>query len=253
MEKIGRSEAIEKGLARYFTGKPCVNGHISERLSASAKCIECKRADYDPVRARKYNAAYRARNADKLLRYDRERSSSEVGRLKRKLRDKARADAFVGPPNHPRKKRSPEAARLKRAEEWASYYQRNKDALAEKSKAYREKNGDVVRARVRAWSAENQHRRTALQQKRKANKMRAVPVWHGELDDLAWVEAADLVRLRRASTGTDWASDHMIPLAGRSACGLHVWNNCQVIPWALNQSKNNRLILTEPLEWLKFI
>lgn len=39
---ISKSEATDQGLNRYFTGKPCKYGHISERWTISGKCIECK-------------------------------------------------------------------------------------------------------------------------------------------------------------------------------------------------------------------
>lgn len=226
MQKISKAEARELGLKRFFTGIPCKHGHISERYVINNACKECElikgRARYnaDPEQARSRTNRYREANPEKVSAYAKEYR---------------------------------ERSREKRAASWASYYQRNRDNLAEKSKAYRDKNKDAVKARVRAWSIKNQHQRAALQQKRKARQLRALPNWHGEFDDLVWVEAADLVRLRRVSTGLEWASDHMIPLSSRLACGLHVWNNCQVIPWELNQSKNNRLALTEPLEWLKYI
>lgn len=38
---ISRKEAKEKGLAKYFTGNPCIHGHISERYAKTAICIEC--------------------------------------------------------------------------------------------------------------------------------------------------------------------------------------------------------------------
>lgn len=36
-----RAEARKNGLIRYFTGKPCKHGHISERLTSNRKCIAC--------------------------------------------------------------------------------------------------------------------------------------------------------------------------------------------------------------------
>lgn len=38
---ITRKEAMEQGLARYFTGKPCKKGHISERFASNSTCITC--------------------------------------------------------------------------------------------------------------------------------------------------------------------------------------------------------------------
>lgn len=40
-EIITRKEAIELGLDRYYTGKPCKNGHMSERYTKTSACIEC--------------------------------------------------------------------------------------------------------------------------------------------------------------------------------------------------------------------
>lgn len=40
---ISRSEAIQRGLKRYFTGNPCKHGHIAERNVARRSCVECSR------------------------------------------------------------------------------------------------------------------------------------------------------------------------------------------------------------------
>lgn len=41
MEIITRKEAISKGLVRYFTGKKCKYGHITERYSRNNNCVAC--------------------------------------------------------------------------------------------------------------------------------------------------------------------------------------------------------------------
>lgn len=38
---ISYSEARKLGLSRYFTGKPCLRGHIAERYAYNATCVEC--------------------------------------------------------------------------------------------------------------------------------------------------------------------------------------------------------------------
>lgn len=40
---ITRAEAKARGLTRYFTGIPCQKGHIAERNTRAAGCIECGR------------------------------------------------------------------------------------------------------------------------------------------------------------------------------------------------------------------
>ena len=40
---ISRADARAKGLTRYFTGKPCKYGHITERTISSNVCLQCGR------------------------------------------------------------------------------------------------------------------------------------------------------------------------------------------------------------------
>ncbi len=41
MELITRAEALERGLTRYYTGKPCKHGHVCERTVRDWYCVEC--------------------------------------------------------------------------------------------------------------------------------------------------------------------------------------------------------------------
>jgi hypothetical protein len=46
MKTISRETAIQLGLKRYFTGVPCIHGHISERLvktHGGGECVACNR------------------------------------------------------------------------------------------------------------------------------------------------------------------------------------------------------------------
>ena len=38
---VSRKEAMEAGLERYFTGKPCKSGHIAERYVNDGHCLCC--------------------------------------------------------------------------------------------------------------------------------------------------------------------------------------------------------------------
>ena len=40
-ETVNRADAKHRGLSRYYTGKPCVNGHYARRLVSSCGCMEC--------------------------------------------------------------------------------------------------------------------------------------------------------------------------------------------------------------------
>ena len=41
MKLISRKDAISIGAKKYFTGKPCKNGHLSERYPMGSECQEC--------------------------------------------------------------------------------------------------------------------------------------------------------------------------------------------------------------------
>ena len=41
MEIITRQEAMQQGLTRYYTGKPCSHGHDAERYTNMTRCVEC--------------------------------------------------------------------------------------------------------------------------------------------------------------------------------------------------------------------
>jgi hypothetical protein len=107
-------------------------------------------------------------------------------------------------------------------------------------------------ARSRAWKAANPDAVRMQWRMRRARKLSAIPPWFGELDELVMIEAHDLAKLREAATGIRWEIDHSIPLAAKEACGLHVGANIQVIPAAMNRAKRNRVVMTEPGDWLHY-
>ena len=57
MKKISKETAVRLGLKRYFTGVPCLHGHISERLvnKRGSQCAECNRLSQQRHKARNLN------------------------------------------------------------------------------------------------------------------------------------------------------------------------------------------------------
>jgi hypothetical protein len=41
IRNLSRAEALAKGLKRYFDGKPCPRGHVSDKLVVNYTCIQC--------------------------------------------------------------------------------------------------------------------------------------------------------------------------------------------------------------------
>ena len=48
---VSRLEPKKAGLKRYFTGRPCPHGHVSERWVSGTGCVEChkKRRQDNPA------------------------------------------------------------------------------------------------------------------------------------------------------------------------------------------------------------
>ena len=70
---ISRSEAIQKGLKRYFTGKVCINGHTAERY-LNKSCIIC-----DSNKSAKYYGTLKGKK--KRDSYYKEYSKTEKGKI----------------------------------------------------------------------------------------------------------------------------------------------------------------------------
>jgi 5-methylcytosine-specific restriction endonuclease McrA len=76
---VTRHQAKAAGAARFFTGRPCVRGHIGERYTANKVCIACAlmhgRRQYEEnkdsyiKRMNDWNKANPARAKDRLVRW----------------------------------------------------------------------------------------------------------------------------------------------------------------------------------------
>lgn len=154
MEIISRNDALALGRTGYFTGKPCSNGHVSERLVDNYTCRACG---------------------------------------------------------------------IEATKRWIS------------------KNSERFKEKAKLWALENKQKKCAKQQRRRARKLRATPSWL-TAQDFRKIEATYLYsKVRTNITGVQHHVDHIVPLRGRSVCGLHVPWNLQVIPASDNLRKSNKL------------
>jgi hypothetical protein len=165
MQLRSRHDAIAKGEAHYFTGKPCSRGHVSPRFASNFNCVECGKL---------HSAGWAEKNPEK---------------------------------------------RARMVSRWF-----------DKNDGYR---GE--------WRKQNRHRLNEHEGRRRATKLNATPSWltqaqRAEIDGI-YHFASVMSRL----SGEPHHVDHVVPLQGRRAKGLHVPWNLRVVTAAENLRKGNRL------------
>jgi hypothetical protein len=227
-EIISRRDAKALGFKRYYTGKPCVFGHVSERLVSSKQCMICAcekantYAKKNPELVAAKKKSYRLKNKDKVSAYKKEyRSRPEVKELERT------------------------AAR--------KYWSENKEKKIQKDRRWKAANPEKYKAAVASAKRKKPGCSTFYSAKHRVAKSQRVPMWFAEFDEFVWKEAAQLAKSRKIATGITWQVDHMYPLRSKTVSGLHVWNNCQVIPEKLNQEKKNKMMYVDSFDWLASI
>ncbi|MBI46762.1 MAG: hypothetical protein CMG91_04735 [Marinobacter sp.] len=131
-------------------------------------------------------------------------------------------------------------------------YDKKPEKYEEIRREWARKNKEKVRASRKRWRSLNAEKLRQIDSIRRSRKTKRKPAWFGELDNFVIAEAYSLAKEREAASGLPYEVDHLVPLISEKASGLHVAGNIQVIPAKLNRIKGNRLIMTTPLEWLKY-
>lgn len=136
----------------------------------------------------------------------------------------------------------------------ASWRANNKEYVREASSKYRKRYPEKVKAGLASWYAKNKDTHkdkckdyatinkstvNSIHAKRRASKLNASPKW---LSDAHKEQIADLYWLAKdleAISGEHYHVDHIVPLQGKTVCGLHVPWNLQVLPASDNIKKKN--------------
>lgn len=176
----------------------------------SKRKIECGAEEWDRQKAmsRERNARYLAKNDPEVKA---KRAAASKAYLERLKTDPAYAGSAAD--------RSRKAVR--RSAAWqAAHPEKSKRLAKELRQRYPE-------------------REVARVQRRNAAKIRAIPAWA----DMAAIARHYLnARYLTEVTGCQHHVDHIIPLRGKTVCGLHVENNLRAVPHYLNARKGNKLI-----------
>jgi hypothetical protein len=78
MQILSRRDAYNQGKKRYFNGKPCLYGHVSERSTGDYKCLICKRI-----------SSKRLSPSDRRTKYERSKSGNPESILVARARHRA--------------------------------------------------------------------------------------------------------------------------------------------------------------------
>lgn len=158
IEIISRKEAKERGLNRYFTGKPCKRGHITERQVSDRCCCECKakRSKEHYSKNKDKIAEYLTKNKDKLA----ERRKERYTKNKDKILDRNKGYYANNRDAIAEQKKEYRSKNKDKRSEWSKeYYKKNKDTINERSKAYgknyRKKNKDKISKYNKEWRQAN--------------------------------------------------------------------------------------------------
>lgn len=119
------------------------------------------------------------------------------------------------------------------------YLEKNKEKISKQQSTYYKKNFK----KIQEWQADYYKSDTgkaiknAHGNRRRAIQLKATPEWANlEKIKVLYEKAIWLESI----TGLKYHVDHIIPLKGVEVCGLHVWENLQILEASLNLKKNNK-------------
>ena len=231
-ELISRKQAKLLGLRFYFTGKPCKNSHISMRVTVSANCVTClenyrkDNSDKLALGRKKYREEnkekereYYIKNKDKITNYKKQWYADNIEYAKEKSRE-----------NYT------ENSEKKKAYQ-REYTKKNKETVQQSKIRYYNENKEEIKLKNNLYRQNNPHMRSAADARRKASELNATPPW-ANIYDIRKIYK--LAKKLTKSTGVQHSVDHIVPLQGKTVCGLHCEANLRVITLSENASKQNR-------------
>ena len=101
----------------------------------------------------------------------------------------------------------------------------------------REGNIDSERERNRRYYQDNRDKSNEKKARRRASKLQATPAWY----EHEAVAALYKKSISLTAMGIDCHVDHIIPLQSNWVCGLHCFDNLQLLSPKENLSKGNRI------------
>ena len=119
------------------------------------------------------------------------------------------------------------------------YYAANRDKILERNAGLYLAKADEIKEYAKTYRAENKDKVREWNGSRRALIRNACPSWADRKAIAAVYHQA--YELEQA-TGIAHHVDHIIPLAGKNICGLHVHGNLRAIPAVDNMRKGNKVV-----------
>ena len=128
------------------------------------------------------------------------------------------------------------------------YAARNKEAANKRASEWYYNNYEyvIVKNQIvsKQWRKEHKDKNTAKAARYRSSKLKATPSWLTE-EQLNQIESFYwLSKVQYELTDTKYHVDHIVPLKGKTVCGLHVPWNLQVIPALENICKGNKIAIS---------
>jgi len=111
-----------------------------------------------------------------------------------------------------------------------------KECSVLKTRSWHSKNRDRRRALSAEWYRNNLGKAQAKKGRRRASKLQATPLWSDNEKIKVIYEYRQLCSIVLKQ---QYHVDHLVPLKGKTVCGLHTESNLCVITAAENLSKSN--------------
>jgi hypothetical protein len=208
-----RATAIAEGKDRYFTNKPCKNGHVVERNTNTGRCVECHRL-YMRRYWDKYPEAVEKRN--KMLQGYQFRNPENYAKHQEAKKQKWHTDEEYRT-NLNEKTKEINRVRYQDPEYKAKRSQQGKE-----------------------WFKNNAGIAKAKRARRRASMSNATPDWLTAIQKAQIAEFYEIATALEAQTGIKRHVDHIVPLKANGISGLHVPWNLQILTAHENLSKRNR-------------
>lgn len=208
---ISRDVSASLGMNAFFTGNPCVNGHISIRYTKSSKCAEC-------IAVR--GARRQAEHGERLraeIRQDYKENPGKYSAYNKRYRTVHKSSLSVAK---------------------SAYYEQNKELIAEYQRNYRKENREAIsekgieyrnsfREKVRAWNRNRKARARNAEGHHSAEDVIEILMSQNEKCNSCGIDLADGYHVDHIMPlilgGTNWPSNlqMLCPTCNTSKGGLH--------------------------------